>query len=347
MGMSRCLMFVQRRSVSRMVSLPFDEFGANRGALEATTPKAVVFLHGFLGNRRNNRSAGRELAARVGTDVFIPDLRNHGKAFHAPTMNYGAMVQDIADFIHKLHTTHKVRGKVYLMGHSMGGKLAMMFSLLHPELVAGVISIDNVPYRNPAESLGEFQKFHMALREMELSVERNPNWTIAKLRAHLLRWVEPNRHIVDFYLTNMAHSEGTLRGQTPLHVLRDSIEDVLEWRLEEFGDMEEYAQYSPQVQHTQRTGGPTGKPTGGPTGPPLRRAVVETSVRVPPLLLIRATRSTFAGTLDAAEIARWFPHWESVDVDSSHWVVTERRDEFVDIVDTWIRKEEEKDKCSL
>lgn len=301
------LQLLQRRCVSNLVSLPYDEFSPPN-SVKPSPPLTIIFLHGFLGNRKNNRSAGRELANMLNGNVFIPDLRNHGKAFHSPKMNYNVLSSDLSDFIKILKSSKKINEKsdIYLLGHSMGGKLSMIFSLLNPTLIKGVISIDNIPYRNPSNSLAEFQKFHISLREIELCVEKYPNWTLNQLKSHLLKWVEPNKHIVDFYLTNLSHIQGILTPKTPIHILRDSIEDILEWRLEEYGDLEKYSKQD----------------------------------NVPPLLIIKATKSEFVGkNLETEEIGRWFSHWDTVDIESSHWVVTEKRDEFIEVVDSWIKKQ--------
>lgn len=291
--------FLQVRNVSRGVSLPFDVFQPKK---RIHPDQSIVFLHGFLGNRKNNRSAAKDLSEKLGIDVYVPDLRNHGKAFHSANMNYKFMASDLKDFI----TTNQLGKNVYLMGHSMGGKLSMIYSVMNPDMVKGVISIDNVPYKNPQKSLAEFENFHIALREIELCVEKHPYWTLNELSSHLLKYVEPRKSIVTFYLTNMASSEGILKPKIPIHILRDSIEDVLEWRLEEFGDLEAYSN-----QHQS-----------------------------PPLLIIRAKNSEFVGdNLDTEEISRWFAKWECVDVLSNHWVVTEKKNEFVSIVCDWINKQ--------
>lgn len=306
------LQFCYRRCVSKLISLPFDEFrhpdSLVSSSPSSTQPPTIILLHGFLGNRKNNRSAGRELSKILKGNVFIPDLRNHGKAFHSPRMNYKVLSNDISDFIKLLKVNKKVseNSDIYLLGHSMGGKLSMIFTLLNPKLIKGVISIDNIPYRNPNNSLAEFQKFHIALREIELCLEKYPNWTLNQLRSHLLKWVEPNQHIVDFYLTNLSHIQGILTPKIPIHILRDSIEDILEWRLEEYGDLDEYSKQE----------------------------------NVPPLLIIRATKSVFVGRdLDKEEIDRWFPQWDTVDIESSHWIITEKRDEFINVVNSWIKKQ--------
>jgi len=82
----------------------------------------VIILHGVFGISDNWVTIGRRLAEKF--EVFIPDLRNHGQSSHSPTFNYFALVDDLLEFIEEQEIEDPV-----LIGHSMGGKVAMNFVL--------------------------------------------------------------------------------------------------------------------------------------------------------------------------------------------------------------------------
>src|SRR5210317_567929 len=99
---------------------------------------ALVILHGLFGSGRNWQSHARQFAEHF--QVFSVDLRNHGESFHANEMNYSAMAEDVAHLLHRLELSD-----CYMLGHSMGGKVAMMLALQNPALVKRMIVADIAP----------------------------------------------------------------------------------------------------------------------------------------------------------------------------------------------------------
>ena len=89
---------------------------------ELGTGPALICLHGLYGYGRNWFSLARQLQASY--RVILPDLRNHGASFHALQWNYEVMVQDL----HQLCDALALES-FSLLGHSMGGKLAMAYAL--------------------------------------------------------------------------------------------------------------------------------------------------------------------------------------------------------------------------
>lgn len=106
---------------------------------------ALVILHGLYGSSDNWISIARKLEERF--TVYIPDLRNHGKSPHTSTHTYQDMVEDL----NKFFIDHHLK-KATLLGHSMGGKLAMMFAAEYPELVTGLIVADIAPKNYNSEN---------------------------------------------------------------------------------------------------------------------------------------------------------------------------------------------------
>lgn len=75
--------------------------------------------------------------AESGYEVHMLDLRNHGRSFHSDEFTYEAMAQDIADYCE-----HHNLNKISLLGHSMGGKVAMFFAIAHPDKIDKLIIAD-------------------------------------------------------------------------------------------------------------------------------------------------------------------------------------------------------------
>ena len=98
----------------------------------------LVILHGMLGSSRNWQTTGRDLADRF--HVMALDLRNHGESPHAGEMSYAAMVDDVIAWLDA-----QGLGRVTLLGHSMGGKVAMLLACRHSERIERLIVVDIAP----------------------------------------------------------------------------------------------------------------------------------------------------------------------------------------------------------
>ncbi|WP_353083010.1 alpha/beta fold hydrolase [Flavobacterium sp.] len=101
--------------------------------------KPLLIIHGFLGMSDNWKSFG-SLYAAEGIQVHILDLRNHGKSFHSDNFSYEIMAQDVLEYCQENDLD-----KVSIIGHSMGGKVAMLFATTYPERVEKLIVADIGP----------------------------------------------------------------------------------------------------------------------------------------------------------------------------------------------------------
>ncbi len=106
----------------------------------------LVILHGLLGSGGNWRIIAKRLAD-IGRVVMI-DLPNHGRSPHAPDAHIGMICASVAE-------TMQAAGaeRALLLGHSLGGKIAMRLSSEHPEVLAGVIVVDMLPRAIPPAHL--------------------------------------------------------------------------------------------------------------------------------------------------------------------------------------------------
>ena len=125
--------------------------------------KHILILHGFLGSGDNWKSVGRKLNP-LGYTIHLIDQRNHGRSFHSEKFDYDIMCEDLFNYIKYYNINNAI-----LIGHSMGGKTAMNFSLNHPKLVSKLIVLDTSPREYPV--------FHQniidSLKEIDLSIFTN------------------------------------------------------------------------------------------------------------------------------------------------------------------------------
>lgn len=98
----------------------------------------IVILHGLFGSASNWGSVAKRLQQDY--HVVRADLRNHGDSPHAKSMSYQEMAEDVFALLDRL-----MLNKPCLIGHSLGGKVAMMCALLHPDRLQRLIVVDVAP----------------------------------------------------------------------------------------------------------------------------------------------------------------------------------------------------------
>jgi pimeloyl-ACP methyl ester carboxylesterase len=98
----------------------------------------LIILHGVFGSSDNWQTVGKDLSAHF--TVYLVDLRNHGNSPHSEEFDYNVMADDILELM-----LSEGIGQAYIMGHSMGGKVAMTFATRYPEKVMKLIVVDISP----------------------------------------------------------------------------------------------------------------------------------------------------------------------------------------------------------
>ena len=117
----------------------------------------LIIMHGFLGSLDNWRAVSKRLSGSY--KVYSLDLRNHGESPHSEVMSYPIMAEDL----HEFFAEHDIF-EANLLGHSMGGKVAMQFAADHPEQVGKLIVVDIAPKAYPSSQRSLLQ----ALRSLDL-----------------------------------------------------------------------------------------------------------------------------------------------------------------------------------
>lgn len=103
----------------------------------------MIILHGLLGSSDNWQTFGKMLAEHHFT-VYMADLRNHGHSPHEAVFDLPELASDVAE----LFRDEKLE-KAFIIGHSLGGKTAMVFAYSYPELIKGLVIVDIAPRSYP------------------------------------------------------------------------------------------------------------------------------------------------------------------------------------------------------
>ncbi len=152
----------------------------------------LILLHGLLGSSRNWQTTGRDLAGHY--HVLALDARNHGKSPPAPEMDYAVMMADVIGWMDA-----QGLAKATLVGHSMGGKTAMLLACRHPERVERLVVVDIAPkdyywaaHRAEFAAMHELELSNLATRaEAEMRFEaRVPSLGMRKFLATNLERTE-------------------------------------------------------------------------------------------------------------------------------------------------------------
>lgn len=106
----------------------------------------IVLIHGLFGSLENLNMVAKTLSKHY--CVTCVDVRNHGSSFHQQNMDYQVLAQDVVNLLDALSID-----SCHILGHSMGGKIAMKIALSFPERVNKLIIADIAPVEYPAHHL--------------------------------------------------------------------------------------------------------------------------------------------------------------------------------------------------
>ena len=177
-----------------------------------TEQPPVLLAHGLFGSGKNLGGLARRLAET--RRVISVEMRNHGDSFHDPDHSYPALAGDLAQVI----AAHGRQADV--LGHSMGGKAAMMLALTRPELVRKLVVMDIAPYAYSHTQTALID----AMEGVELNGLRLRSEADARLAASI-----PEPGIRAFLLQSLDLKSDPPRWKYNLTALRDQMNQLIGW----------------------------------------------------------------------------------------------------------------------
>jgi len=222
------------------------------------------------------------------------DQRNHGKSPHHDQHNYDVLMSDLKEFL-----DHQGITRAIIMGHSMGGKVAMRFAMEFPGMVSRMIIVDISPgsYLNIGDNnhLKVHEKIIDAMLEVDLDKADGLSDVEASMAKHL-----PDERLIKFLLKNLRKDEDkTYSWRLNLPVLRDNL-----YALSDGLDLE-------KLQSLQ--------------------------IKSFPILFIRGDESAYLGLEDQELIKKVFPLSQMVSLkNAGHWLHAEQPDRFAKVVKRFI-----------
>ena len=172
----------------------------------------MIILHGLFGMSDNWNSIGKQLAKYF--QVHLLDLRNHGKSPHHIDFNYEVMMQDVIQYIDRF----KLR-KSIVLGHSLGGKIAMGLASNHSSLFKKIIVVDISPKEYDVD-------FHINILQI-LSNLNLKKYNSRKDIDNELEYKIKDRGVRLFLMKNLYRNEKKeFAWRFNIHTLRDEINNI-------------------------------------------------------------------------------------------------------------------------
>ncbi|MDO4918822.1 alpha/beta fold hydrolase [Kocuria sp.] len=203
--------------------MPQDAKPTLQTTLIGSGERRLVFLHGLFGRGKNFTNIAKGLQPQF--QCLLVDLPNHGGSAWTETFGYAAMADTVAE---ELRGGFAAEGPVDVLGHSMGGKVAMVLALRHPELVRRLVVEDIAPVdsleADAASSRGNFEHLLGSLKRLDLTGLTHRSQADAALRADV-----PSDMVRGFLLQNLRHREGGFAWQPNLDLLHAQLGAVGGW----------------------------------------------------------------------------------------------------------------------
>ncbi len=246
----------------------------------------LIIIHGLYGSSDNWLSVARQLEDKF--RIFLVDQRNHGQSPHCDEMDYTLMADDIKEFMQQQKLS-----KAIIMGHSMGGKTAMLFALKYPLLVDKLVVLDIAPkhyskHTNFAKITGDHRTIVDALLAIN-PAEHNSRSSISKELQHSV----PNNMVRSFLLKNIGRdNDKKLRWELNIQAISDNLDKIMDG-VSEFDAADEFPEHGTVV-------------------------------------VIRGAKSPYVQDADIQQIRKYFPSAQLADIpDAGHWLHAEQPELFL------------------
>jgi pimeloyl-ACP methyl ester carboxylesterase len=173
----------------------------------------LIILHGLFGQSDNWNTLAKKFAEHS-LSVYTVDLRNLGLSPHSDTMSYSEMANDVKELIESENINQPI-----LLGHSMGGKVAMWFDYLFPNILSKIIVVDIAPKKYPPGHTDVFN----ALNAVDFSAAKTRKDVEMQIRKHL-----SNEAVIQFLLKNVHwETPEKLNWRFNLSIIENYYEEIL------------------------------------------------------------------------------------------------------------------------
>lgn len=185
-------------------------------------PGRVVFLHGLMGRGRNFATIAHALGDRHRS--LLVDLPNHGRSMWTADFDYNGMADAVARQLRREFAADG--GPVDVVGHSMGGKVAMLLALRHPDLVRRLVVLDMSP-THTAHTGDTFDHLLGSLQRIDLETLRDRNDADRQLQEPI-----PDPRVRGFLLQNLRRKpkgEVGFEWQPHTYLLREYLPEIAQF----------------------------------------------------------------------------------------------------------------------
>jgi len=178
---------------------------------ESGEGQPIIIMHGLMGSSDNWLTVTKPIAEKH--KVYLTDQRNHGRSPRSDIFTYQAMADDLYEFIEKNNINNPI-----IVGHSMGGKIAMKFASQHQDLISKLVIVDIAPRYYPPHH----QHILAGLHNVDLASLQTRNQADELLSIHI---TEPDVRM--FLLKNLYRDEnGNFAWRVNLKVITAEIENI-------------------------------------------------------------------------------------------------------------------------
>jgi len=164
----------------------------------------LVIIHGLFGSADNWRSMAKYFSKTH--QVISVDLRNHGRSPHSQEQDFTLMAEDIHQLCSDLSLS-----RITLLGHSLGGKVAMQFAMLYPNLVDKLIIVDI--------AMRQYFSQHTPLMDAMMALDLR-QYSSRNEADEALSSAISDTAVRQFFLINLIVEEGELAWRINLHGLK-------------------------------------------------------------------------------------------------------------------------------
>lgn len=182
-------------------------------ATEQSTQAPIVLIHGLFGSLSNLGMIARALMANH--EVIQVDVRNHGHSAHSDQISYDLMAQDILDSLDHLHID-----QFSVIGHSMGGKIAMTLAKLAGQRLQKLVVLDMAPYA--------YQQNHHDVIFQALFAVQNAEVASRKQATELMQQYIQENMVIQFLLKSFHQGKWLFN----VDALYQHYADILAWQVQ-------------------------------------------------------------------------------------------------------------------